>query len=119
MFFVETFMYAIAEGLNMSVDDVRLKNLYKEGDRTPFLQQIDDDWHVPMLLEQVRQEADYDRRRKEIEVFNSVNKWKKRGICLVPSKFGISFATALHLNQANASVKIYADGSILLHHGGE
>lgn len=29
-----------------------------------------------------------------------------------------SFATALHLNQAGAYVKIYEDGSVLLHHGG-
>ncbi|KAA8570960.1 hypothetical protein EYC84_000336 [Monilinia fructicola] len=29
-----------------------------------------------------------------------------------------SFATAIHLNQASASIKIYADGSILLNHGG-
>ena len=37
---------------------------------------------------------------------------------MIPTKFGLSFATAVHLNQAGASVKIYADGSVLLHHGG-
>ncbi len=119
MFITETFMYAIAEGLNMSVDELRLKNLYKEGDLTPFLQEIDSDWHVPMLLDQVREEIKYDKRKLEIAEFNAKNRWKKRGICLIPTKFGLSFATALHLNQANANVKIYADGSILLQHGGK
>jgi xanthine dehydrogenase/oxidase len=119
MFIAETFMYAIAEGLNMSVDELRMKNLYKEGDLTPFLQEIDSDWHVPMLLDQVREEIKYEKRKIEIAEFNAKNRWKKRGICLIPTKFGLSFATALHLNQANANVKIYADGSILLQHGGK
>ncbi|KAL1959974.1 hypothetical protein VTO42DRAFT_642 [Malbranchea cinnamomea] len=118
MFIAESYMYAIAEGLNMSIDEVRWKNLYSEGQRTPFHQIIDEDWHIPMLLEQVRREARYDERKAKIAEFNANNKWKKRGICLIPTKFGLSFATALHLNQAGASVKIYADGSVLLSHGG-
>ena len=118
MFITESFMTAVAEGLNIPIDDLRWKNLYKEGQLTPFLQKIDEDWHVPMMLEQVRKEVNYDERKINIEKFNSEHKWKKRGICMIPTKFGLSFATALHLNQAGASVKIYADGSILLHHGG-
>ncbi|EEH16869.1 xanthine dehydrogenase, molybdopterin binding subunit [Paracoccidioides brasiliensis Pb03] len=118
MFIAESYMYAIAEGLGMSVDELRWKNLYKQGQRTPFHQIIDEDWHIPMLLEQVRKEAKYDERKAEIAEFNARNKWKKRGICLVPTKFGLSFATAIHLNQASASVKLYTDGSVLLSHGG-
>jgi xanthine dehydrogenase/oxidase len=111
-------MSAIADGLNIPIDELRVKNLYKIGQHTPFLQKIDHDWHIPLMLEQVRKEADYDSRRAAVEKFNSEHKWRKRGIAMIPTKFGISFATALHLNQATASVKIFADGSILLHHGG-
>jgi xanthine dehydrogenase/oxidase len=118
MFITETFMTAIAEDLKIPIDELRWKNLYKEGDLTPFLQRIDQDWHVPMMLEQVRKEVKYDERNAAIEKFNSEHKWKKRGMSMIPTKFGLSFATALHLNQAGASVKIYADGSVLLHHGG-
>jgi len=118
MFITESYMTAIAEGLNISVDELRWKNLYKQGDHTPFLQKIDEDWHIPMMLKQLRNEIKYDERKAAIEKFNSEHKWKKRGICLIPTKFGLSFATALHLNQAGASVMIYADGSVLLHHGG-
>lgn len=118
MYFSETVMYNIAEGLGMDVDELRLKNLYKPGEHTPFFQKIDEDWHVPMLLHQLSKSADYENRKAAIKVFNSKNRWRKRGICLVPSKFGLSFATALHLNQAAAYIKIYHDGSVLLHHGG-
>ncbi|KAI9649559.1 hypothetical protein NHQ30_002139 [Ciborinia camelliae] len=118
MFLAETYMTAISEGLNIPVDDLRLKNLYKQGDHTPFLQTIDQDWHIPILLDQIKHEASYPQRLHDIENYNKEHKYRKRGISLLPTKFGLSFATALHLNQASASLKIYADGSILLNHGG-
>jgi xanthine dehydrogenase/oxidase len=118
MYFSETMMYNIAEGLGMDIDEVRWKNLYKPGDHTPFFQKIDEDWHIPMLLQQLSKSSGYDNRKAAVAGFNSKNRWRKRGICLIPSKFGLSFATALHLNQAAAYIKIYHDGSVLLHHGG-
>ena len=118
MFIAESYMTAIAEGLKIDIDELRWKNLYKEGQLTPFLQKIDQDWHIPIMLEQVRKEVNYDERKASITDFNAKHKWRKRGISMIPTKFGLSFATALHLNQAGASVKIYADGSVLLHHGG-
>jgi xanthine dehydrogenase/oxidase len=118
MFFTETYMTAISEGLGIPIDDLRLRNLYKEGDRTPFLQKIDSDWHIPLLLTQIKEEANYEARKAAVDEFNRKHKYRKRGISLIPTKFGLSFATAIHLNQGAASVKIYADGSILLNHAG-
>ncbi|RDW61144.1 uncharacterized protein DSM5745_10642 [Aspergillus mulundensis] len=118
MYFAESIICAVAEKVGLDVDEVRRRNLYEVGQRTPFNQVLDADWHVPLLLEQVRQEAEYDKRRREIETFNKEHRWRKRGISLIPTKFGISFATALHLNQASATVRVYTDGSVLLHHGG-
>lgn len=45
------------------------------------------------------------------------NRWRKRGICAVPTKFGISF-TESFMNQSGALVHIYNDGNVLLSHGG-
>ncbi|KAH6638411.1 xanthine dehydrogenase/oxidase [Boeremia exigua] len=118
MYFAETIMYNVAEGLGMDIDALRQKNLYSVGQHTPFFQKIDEDWHVPMLLHQLSKSSDYEERKAAVQAFNKTNRWKKRGISLIPCKFGLSFATALHLNQAGAYVKIYADGSVLLHHGG-
>ncbi|KAL4749345.1 hypothetical protein BDW72DRAFT_194975 [Aspergillus terricola var. indicus] len=118
MYIAESIISAVAEKVGISVDEIRRRNLYQVGQRTPFNQVLDEDWHVPLLLEQVREEAGYDSRKKEIERFNSEHRWRKRGIALIPTKFGISFATALHLNQASAAVRVYTDGSVLLNHGG-
>jgi hypothetical protein len=118
MFIAETYLTAVADGLDIPIDTLRLKNLYEESQSTPFLQKIDTDWHIPRLLAELKEECSYSQRQVEVSKFNEVHKWRKRGMTLLPSKFGISFATAIHLNQGTASVKIYADGSILLHHGG-
>jgi len=118
MYLAECYMSAVAEGLDVDIDELRLRNLYKQEDRTPFLQLIDEDWHVPTMIEQLKRNVEYEARKAATANFNAQHKWKKRGICLIPTKFGLSFATALHLNQAGAYVKIYHDGSVLLHHGG-
>jgi len=116
-YLVECIMTTIADNLKMSVDELRWKNLYKEGELTPYLQPVED-WHVPLIITQLKAESDYDARVQQVEEFNRTHKWKKRGIALIPTKFGLSFATALHLNQAGALVHIYHDGSVLLAHGG-
>ncbi|KAH6876837.1 xanthine dehydrogenase, partial [Thelonectria olida] len=114
MYFTESFMNAIAEGLNIDIDELRLRNLYKVGQLTPFLQEITDDFHIETMLEQLTANADYENRKAAVAAFNLENRFKKRGICKNPT----NFATALHLNQAAAYVRIYEDGSVLLHHGG-
>jgi xanthine dehydrogenase/oxidase len=118
MYFAETIMFNIAEKLNLDVDELRLRNLYSVGQTTPFLQLITDDFHVPTMMEQLSKTSDFEARKLEVAEFNAKNRFRKRGIVRVPTKFGLSFATALALNQAGAYVKIYEDGSVLLHHGG-
>ncbi|KXT06727.1 hypothetical protein AC578_8516 [Pseudocercospora eumusae] len=118
MFMAEAYMTNIAERLGIAIEELRTKNLYRQDHRTPFLQKLGIDWHIPLLLEQSYARFDYFARKSSIETFNQQHRWRKRGIALLPCKFGISFATAINLNQATAAVKIYADGSILLHHGG-
>ncbi|KAI9889226.1 MAG: hypothetical protein M1814_005675 [Vezdaea aestivalis] len=116
MFIAEQYMEEIADHLKMPVERLREINFYKPHDITHFNQEIKD-WHVPTMWDQVKAESDYDARREQVEAFNKVNKWRKRGLALIPTKFGISF-TAIFLNQAGSLVHIYHDGSVLVAHGG-
>ncbi|KAI4163081.1 MAG: hypothetical protein LQ342_003208 [Letrouitia transgressa] len=116
MFIAESYMEEIADHLAMPVEKLREINLYKPHEITHFNQELKD-WHVPLMYQQVLREADYARRRKSVDDFNAKSKWKKRGLALIPTKFGISF-TAIFLNQAGALVHIYHDGSVLVAHGG-
>ena len=45
------------------------------------------------------------------------NHHKKRGLAIIPTKFGIAFGLAL-LNKGGALLHVYTDGSVLLTHGG-
>ncbi|KAF1812503.1 xanthine dehydrogenase [Eremomyces bilateralis CBS 781.70] len=116
LFIAESYMSEVADHLKMPVEKLREINMYKRGDATHFNQELKD-WYVPLMYQQVQEESDYWRRKKAVEEFNKTHKWNKRGLALIPTKFGISF-TALFLNQAGALVHIYHDGSILLAHGG-
>lgn len=89
MYFTESFMSVIAEGLKVDIDELRIRNLYKQGDLTPFLQPIDIDFHIPTMLEQLSASADYGNRKNSVRSFNSNNRYRKRGICMIPTKFGL------------------------------
>jgi xanthine dehydrogenase/oxidase len=116
MFIAESYMEEVADRLGMPVETLRQINLYEKDAQTHFGQGLGD-WHVPLMYKQVQDEAMYEARRHAITDFNQTNKWRKRGLALIPTKFGISF-TALFLNQAGALVHIYHDGSVLVAHGG-
>ena len=82
---------------------IREWNLYKEGDRTPYNQPVIG-CNLQRCWEGVLAQSDYHRRRQAVHDFNTENRWKKKGISVVPVKFGIAF-TAVFLNQ----VQVYVD----------
>lgn len=116
LFVAECYMSEVADHLGIPAEELRKMNLYKPGDKTHFNQELKD-WHVPLMYNQVLEESSYRERRKAVEEYNKKHKWSKRGMSIVPTKFGISF-TATFLNQAGALVHIYHDGSVLVAHGG-
>ncbi|KAL4788148.1 Molybdopterin-binding domain of aldehyde dehydrogenase-domain-containing protein [Aspergillus varians] len=116
LFFAESIISEVADHLDIQVEELRILNMYEPGDKTHFNQELQD-WHVPLMYDQVLQESSYLERRKAVDDYNRTHKWSKRGMAIVPTKFGISF-TALFLNQAGALVHVYHDGSILVAHGG-
>jgi xanthine dehydrogenase large subunit len=106
----------VAARLGRDPVEIRALNFYGEGQETPYGQAVEEN-HLPRLWAEVKREADYERRRAEIDAFNRTSPILKRGLGLFPLKFGISFNIP-HMNQAGALVHIYSDGSIRLNHGG-
>jgi len=78
---------------------VREINFYHEGDLTHFNQELVS-CHIRRIWNELLEKCRYEERKQQVECFNSENRWKKRGIALTPTKFGISF-TATFLNQVN------------------
>ncbi|KAJ1885101.1 hypothetical protein LPJ66_010290, partial [Kickxella alabastrina] len=116
MFLLESMLCEVADRLSLSVEHLREINLYKEGDVTPFSQVLDD-WNVPRMWAQIKEKGEYARRRSEVNAFNAQSRYRKRGLSLLPTKFGISFGVKF-LNQGMSLVHVYMDGSVLVAHGG-
>jgi xanthine dehydrogenase large subunit len=115
---IEYILDSIARRLGKDPLDVRRANFYGVDERnvTPYGQTVEDNQIAP-LVAQLEARSGYRARRAEIEAFNATSPVLKRGLAFTPVKFGISF-NVVHLNQAGALVHIYADGSILVNHGG-
>jgi xanthine dehydrogenase large subunit len=117
MMAIERVIDAIAWSLEVDPLDVRKRNLYGPGrDMTPYGMQVTDNI-LAELIDTLEISSDYRARRTAVGTFNRDSRFLKRGLALVPIKFGISFTTT-HLNQAGALVHVYQDGSIHLNHGG-
>ncbi|KAE8752582.1 xanthine dehydrogenase 1 [Frankliniella occidentalis] len=116
MFLAEHIVRHVADAVGKDPIEVAEMNLYKEGHRTHYNQEL-----VHCTLQrcwtQCMLDADYTRRLQDVQDFNKLHRYRKRGLAIVPTKFGIAF-TSLFLNQAGALVLVYADGSVLLSHGG-
>ncbi len=118
MIAIERVMDAVAAATGLDPLEVRRRNLYGGEGRnlTPYHQVVEDNV-APQLIDELAASCDYEARRREIEAFNATSPVLKKGIALTPVKFGISFTTTF-LNQAGALIHLYADGSIMLNHGG-
>ncbi|KAF4522206.1 hypothetical protein B566_EDAN007357 [Ephemera danica] len=99
---IEEVMERIAGSLNLDPLAVRLANM-----RT-------DDNPLPDMIADLKNKANYDNRRREVNEFNSANRWKKRGMAIVPMQYrfhiwgNYEFFVAIH----------HIDGSVSVTHGG-
>lgn len=115
---IEYILDGIARRLGRDPLAVRRANYYGVGTRdvTPYDQRVTDNILAP-LTDTLVARSDYEARRAEIAAFNATSPVLKRGLAFTPLKFGISF-NVKHFNQAGALVHVYADGSVLVNHGG-
>jgi xanthine dehydrogenase large subunit len=114
----ERWIEDIAYDLGKDPLEIRKANFYgtDTDNITPYHQVVEDNV-IHRVIEELEQTSDYQARRRAILDYNRTNRVLKKGIAMVPVKFGISFTATWH-NQAGALVHVYRDGSIHLSHGG-
>uniref|UniRef100_A0A7N5JZP9 aldehyde oxidase n=1 Tax=Ailuropoda melanoleuca TaxID=9646 RepID=A0A7N5JZP9_AILME len=95
---------------------VRMINMYKEIDQTPYKQEINAK-NLIQCWKECMDMSSYSLRKAAVEKFNSENYWKKKGLAVVPLKFPVGLGSVA-AGQAAALVHIYLDGSVLVTHGG-
>jgi xanthine dehydrogenase large subunit len=120
---IESVMEEIAihlrgRGQAVTAADIRRRNLYGTTDRnlTPYGQIVARN-HLPEIVDTLLARSDHAARLAALEATNRTDRLWLRGIALVPVKFGISFTTRF-LNQGNALVNVYADGTVQVSTGG-
>src|SRR5947209_14558017 len=108
----------ISSALSYDALDVRRANCYGIDDvrNVTHYGQVLRNNTLPELFDTLRAESRYDARRQEIRRFNESSATHLKGMALSPVKFGISF-TRRTMNQANALVNIYQDGSVIVSTG--
>jgi len=107
----------ISRSLKLPFELVQEKNFYSAGQQTPFGDTLGSDvynWTLPELWQQLKRDADFDTRSSAVDTFNSANRWRKRGIAMVPCKYVMGLSDY----NMNALVNVYSDGSVLVAHGG-
>ena len=109
---IENIIEEIAVYLTQDPLDVRMRNCYGVDDRnvTPYGQTLKNNT-LPRLFREIRESAGYDRRVAAVAELNAASRTHLRGLACTAVKFGISFNTKF-LNQANALVNVYLDGSV-------
>lgn len=97
---IENIMEHIAHVVGKDPMEVRMLNMSKEN---PMYQ----------LLPKFRKDVGFDSRKKSIDKFNDKNRWRKRGIAIIPMEYPMEYS-----GTRNALVSIYhIDGSVAITHG--
>ena len=122
MLTIENILYSVSQYLQKPIDEIRQINYYSKlnGLKTPYGQIVKNP-RIERVLKEIYKLSDYKNRIRNIKEFNLNQKNNnlpfRKGIALMPAKFGISFNKP-SLNQGGALVHVYSDGSIRLNHGG-
>jgi xanthine dehydrogenase large subunit len=112
---IENVMEEVAQTLGLDSLDVRRANLYDAdpaGARatTPYGQPVTNNL-LPEIFDRLERSSSYRERRARIAAANAGAAIALRGLAISPVKFGISFTNKM-LNQANALVNVYTDGTV-------
>ena len=84
----------------------RMKNLLTDGE---------DALAIRHIIDEIRRTSEYDLRAQHVEQFNKENRWKKRGINLLPMIYPVDYPPLRY----NVLVAIYHNGgSVVVTHGG-
>lgn len=114
---VEDAIEAAAHAVGLPAEAVRERNLYRPGQSTPYGEPLAS-CYMKEVWDYTVERSGFHARRAAVAEFNARNRWRKRGISLIPVKYGSGFNLAM-LEQGGALIEVYEqDGSVLVRHGG-
>jgi len=113
-YIMETIISQIAHALGKPQEEIREINFHDPKIKVPKAPHGADLTHytVHTLWAKLKKKVNYDNAYKASEKFNKENRWKKRGVAITPVNYHVQVMTK------DATVNLYSDGSILVHHCG-
>ncbi|XP_021954654.1 xanthine dehydrogenase [Folsomia candida] len=117
---VENLMEHIAFQLKLDPLEVRLANMITSGDKLISTCEVEGtmegDNLIPRMLEEIKTSGSMEERKKFIADFNKSNRWRKRGMAIVPMRYPLEYFGDM---KYPAYVAIYKnDGTVVVSHGG-
>jgi xanthine dehydrogenase/oxidase len=76
--------------LTKKMKSIQEQNFYKTGDTTPGGHTFKA-FNIPALWSKIQQDADYANRLAQVQEYNSQNRWTKKGIAMIPMRFGVGW----------------------------
>lgn len=105
----------VANFLGKDPLQVRQINFFKPGDSTVYNHVFNNDFDIEAIVNELKISSDFESRKQQVAEFNRVNKYKKKGIALIPLRYGMTYNFGFY----NALVGVkHHDGSVLVSHGG-
>lgn len=93
---------------------IRLLNMYKKDDLTSIGLKMPY-FNLDRLLESLILSSEYEKRKEDIIEFNKNNRWKKKGIAIMPMKYGAILKEQFYTTMVTV---FNGDGSVAITHGG-
>ena len=111
---IECVLDQVAISLKKDPLAIRQLNMYKKDDVTHIGLKMPY-FNLDGLLASLVSRSDYEKRKLEIEKFNKDNRWKKRGIAMIPMKYGAILTESFYTTMVTV---FNGDGSVAITHGG-
>jgi xanthine dehydrogenase/oxidase len=96
---------ACAAGVDPKI--IRDANMYTQGQETPYGESLDY-LTLPQVMSTLEDQANFNKRAGDVEAFNAANTCKKKGLAMVPCKYGFGWAGADHAVLVNC----FRDGTV-------
>ena len=92
---IENVMEHLAHEIGMDPLEFRFKNLAPEAYFPTGQSEAN---ILPDIINHIKVSSSYEQRKVEIEEFNAQNRWKKRGLSLVPMMYGqYNYSARFHI----------------------
>jgi xanthine dehydrogenase/oxidase len=93
-------------------------NLYRKGMLTQYGVELMEPENLEAVWSYCKKQSNMEHRVASAKQFNQTNRYKKRGVAMMPVKIGMGMRSGKGICVSSALVHLYTDGTAMVAHGG-